>query len=68
MSGDLLSLLASIALLVLMAASGAVGFAYGKEVGRCEVGCAEATAGAGTADYRGGACRCLINGEEVFHL
>jgi len=68
MNDELLSLLASVALLGLMAASGAVGFAYGKEVGRCEVGCAQSTAGTGTADYRGGACRCLINGEEVFHL
>ena len=68
MSEGLLSLLASVTLLVLMAASGAVGFAYGKEVGRSEVGCAQSTAGTGTANYRGGACRCFINGEEVFHL
>jgi hypothetical protein len=65
MNDSVLSLLASITLLVLMAASGAVGFAYGKEVGRCEVGCAKATAGMGTASYMGGACRCLIHGEEV---
>lgn len=68
MTGSLLSFVAVVGLLALMAASAAVGFSYGEQVGRCEVGCAEATAGMGTAAYRGGKCRCLVNGDEVTPL
>ncbi len=66
--GDALPLLAAVLLLVVLAAGAAVGFAYGRAVGRCEMVCDEATVGLGTASYRGGVCRCQVNGQEVTPL
>jgi hypothetical protein len=60
-----LTLVASFGLVLALVAAGYVGWRLGREQGICEVGCAEATAGAGTGDYYGGLCRCTIDGVEV---
>ena len=61
-------LVAALGLVFALMAAGYVGWRLGREQGACEVGCAEATAGMGEAMYRGGSCRCVINGEEVTPL
>lgn len=61
-------LLATIGLGLLVACIGYVGWWYGHEQGTCEVGCGGDTAGMGKGVYRGGTCRCMINGEEVTPL
>ena len=66
--GDALPLVATVLLLAVLSAGAMVGFAYGRAVGRCEMVCDEATVGAGTASYRGGVCRCQVNGQEVTPL
>jgi hypothetical protein len=65
MNSSLLSFVGALALAVVVGISAAIGFAYGREVGRCEVECAEATAGSGTASYLGGECRCLLDTGEM---
>jgi len=65
---DPLVLIAAIGLAIVAAVSAYAGWWYGHEQGMCEVGCAEGTAGAGTGIYRGGNCRCVINGQEVAPL
>jgi hypothetical protein len=61
-------LIAAMGLLLALFAAGYVGWRLGREQGICEVGCEEATAGTGEATYRGGTCRCAVNGEEVHPL
>ena len=63
-----LTLVASFGLVLALVAAGYVGWRLGREQGICEVGCAEATAGMGEGTYRGGTCRCAVNGEEVHPL
>lgn len=61
-------LVAAMGLILALVTAGYVGWLLGHEQGICEVGCAEATAGMGEAVYRGGECRCRVNGEEVTPL
>lgn len=63
-----LFLLAGFGTLLLVAGGAYLGWLMGREQGACEVGCAEATAGAGTGDYYGGRCRCVVEGKEVIPL
>jgi len=60
-----LVLMATVGLILLLAAVGYVGWTLGHEQGLCEATCEEATTGAGVAAYRGGTCRCMLNGQEV---
>jgi hypothetical protein len=65
MSSSLVSLLATVGLLFIIAVAGRIGFAYGYEVGACSATCKEATAGLGVYRYYGGACHCTLNSVEV---
>jgi len=60
-----LVLVVSFGLVLTMIAAGYFGWRIGREQGVCEVVCKEATSGGGEAVYRGGACRCMLNGQEV---
>ena len=64
MNNGLLSLLAAFGLFALMSVCVWVGFAYGREAGRCDVACADATSNKGSAHYYGGRCGCLVGGKE----
>jgi hypothetical protein len=66
--GDALPLVATVLLLAVLSVGAMVGFSYGRAVGRCETVCGAATVGLGTASYRGGVCRCQVNGQEVTPL
>jgi len=58
-------LLATIGLGLVVAGIGYIGWWYGHEQGTCEVGCGKVTAGMGEGVYRGGTCRCMVNGEVI---